>query len=110
MRVENEFIGNQLILRVDGELDLQTAEEFRRAAEEAMDRYRCYRLILNLKRVSFIDSSGLGAILGRYRRIAQRQGRMTIVVPPPHVQMVLEMAGIRKIIPFYSSEQKALAG
>lgn len=110
MRVENEFTGGQVILRVDGELDLQTAEEFRHAAEEAMDRHRCYRLVLNLRRVSFIDSSGLGAILGRYRRVAQRQGRMAIVAPPPHVQAVLEMAGIRKIIPIYSSEQKALAG
>lgn len=110
MQVDEELVDGWLILRLSGELDLNTADVFRRRAEEALDRHRCERLILNLKRVSFLDSSGLGAILGRYRRLAQRQGRMAIVAPAPHVQAVLDMAGIRKIIPVYPSEQKALAG
>lgn len=110
MLVEEEFANGYVILRLNGELDLNTADLFRWQAEEALERHRSERLILNLKRVSFIDSTGLGAILGRYRRVVQHAGRMVIVAPPPHVQAVLEMAGIRKIIPILSSEQKALAG
>lgn len=110
MHLEEELAGGFLIFRVKGELDLNTAEEFRRRAEDAMYQHRCYSLVLNLRKLDFLDSAGLGAILGRYRQVSQRQGRMVIVAPPTHIQTVLEMSGIRKIIPIFASEQKALAG
>lgn len=109
MHLEQELISGSLIFRIQGELDLQTAESFRRAVDDAIDRNRCYQVVFNMRKVSFIDSSGLGAILGRYRRVSQRHGRIAIVSPPPHVLTVLELSGIRKIIPVYGSEQKALA-
>ncbi len=110
MLVQEVFSAGHVILRLEGELDLGTAETFRRAAEEALERHGSYRLVLNLAGVSFIDSSGLGAILGRYRRIAQRQGRMALVAPPENVRAMLELSGVFKVIPIYDSEQKALAG
>ncbi len=109
MQLDHEIVAGNLVFRVQGELDLNTAERFRLYVDDAMDRHRCYQAVLNLRKVTFVDSSGLGAIIGRYRRIAQRQGTISIVSPPPHVLSVLELSGIKKIIPVYSSEQKALA-
>lgn len=110
MRVEETFAAGHVILRLGGELDMHTAEAFRRAAEDALERHGTYRLVVNLAGVSFIDSSGLGALLGRYRRIAQRQGKLALVAPPENVRAMLELSGVFKVIPVYDSEQKALAG
>ncbi len=66
MLVEEEFTRGHVILRLNGELDLDSADEFRRRAEDALERHGSRRLIVNMRKVSFIDSSGLGAILGRY--------------------------------------------
>lgn len=109
MDLEEEYLGGHVILRLAGELDLQAADGFRQRAEAAMERHDCNRLIVNMKKVSFIDSSGLGAILGRYRRIALRQGRMIIVGPPSHVRAVLEVSGVTRIIPVVATESRALA-
>lgn len=110
MHVEEDFQDGWLILRVSGELDLQTAASFRAAVDEALARHRCRQVVVNLKKVTFMDSSGLGALLSRFRTLAQRQGRMVLVGPQPQVQAVLEMAGVRRLIPIFPSEQKALAG
>jgi stage II sporulation protein AA (anti-sigma F factor antagonist) len=58
--------------------------------------------------VTFIDSSGLGVILGRYKRITQLGGTMTTVSLEPQVQRIFELAGLLKILTIYESEQKAL--
>lgn len=109
MTIDTELRDGHLIVRLAGEFDLRAADDFRRIAESALERHGCARMVLNLRKVSFIDSSGLGAILGRYRYIHQRRGVMFLVAPPPHVRAVLDLAGVAKLMPVYATEEKALA-
>ena len=108
MKIEQEVCDGSVILRLDGELDLASADPFRNAADRALAATGSRRLILNLEGVTFIDSSGLGAILGRYRRISQAGGKMGIIGAAPQVLTILELSGILKIIPLYDSEGQAL--
>lgn len=107
MKIDSEIAQDTVIMRLSGELDVHTAEIFKASADEFLDKGYS-NVILNLEEVSFIDSSGLGAILGRYKRISSNDGRMVIVKPKPHVRQVLELSGLRKIIPIYYSEKTAL--
>jgi len=100
-------VDDVLLVRVKGEMDLATADELRRAIDKKMEGENRH-LLLNLSHVSFIDSSGVGVILGRYRSIARRGGRMAIVQPQPQVKRVLEIAGLSRLVCFCCSEREAL--
>lgn len=110
MKIEVERRGETLIVRCQGELDLHTAIQFREEVEAYLQRYKTIcNLILNLDGVSFVDSSGLGVILGRYKEIRQRGGQMILVHLQPQVHRVFELSGLFKIMTLRRSEEEALA-
>lgn len=109
MRIDVESKNGVLVVRVEGELDAATAPVFREAVESALDKTMARDLILNLKGVGFIDSSGLGAILGRYRRVSQAGGRVCLGSVPSKTRRILDLSGIPRIIPIFESEAEALA-
>lgn len=104
MHMQQQLHGSDLIVRLEGELDLVAAEEFRRRVDQVLEHWEPAALYLDVRGVTFIDSSGLGAILGRYKRITQRQGRMVIVGAQPPVRHILELTGFPKIIPLLESD------
>lgn len=109
MKVETKRVGRALVVRCAGELDLASAPEFRRVIDEQLSEWEGLReIILNLGLVTFVDSSGLGAILGRYKRIQQRQGRMVLVEVPEPLRKLLEFSGIFKLLPNRETEADAL--
>jgi len=97
-----------VVARIAGELDCYTAPTLREVLDRELDASGAASLVLNLRDASFIDSSGLGAILGRYRRLAPGGGRVAVCEAQPSVRRVLELAGIPRIIPLYPSEEQAL--
>jgi stage II sporulation protein AA (anti-sigma F factor antagonist) len=108
MNVEFYKTKGTLVSRVYGELDLVTAEDFRVTVDRELEQEEVSKLVLNLRNVSFIDSSGLGVILGRYKRMVQKGGEMTIVEAKPQIHRILELSGIMRIMRVYSSESEAL--
>lgn len=106
--------GAALIVRPSGELDMRSAESFGRrvgeAVAEAVAVGGCRRVVLNLRRLTFLDSSGLGAILGLYRHVAEEGGTLAIAQPPPTVRAIIELSGIGGLVPLFPSEEHALGG
>ncbi|HYG58766.1 MAG TPA: anti-sigma factor antagonist [Symbiobacteriaceae bacterium] len=94
MSLDYQINGNNVVVRLGGELDLVLAAEFKRLVDDLLDRRKAKNLYVNLERVTFLDSSFLGALLGRYRRINQIGGRMGIVRPPAAIRPTLELSGI----------------
>ena len=110
MILQVEDKGCSLVARLTGEIDLQVADALRTALDRAMGERGTRHLVLNLSRVSLIDSSGLGVILGRYRRLLHSGGRVGLVGLAPTVRRVLELSGLLRIMREYASEGEALAG
>ncbi len=106
--VDLELKGSTLVVRPCGELDLGVADYFRSTVEAALDREQPQNLLFNLSKLSFIDSSGLGVLLGRYRRVVKNGGKVFLVAPQPQVRRVLDLSGILRIIDEYKSESEAL--
>ena len=75
MEIIFSVTGNILIAELFGELDHHGAERVRERIDKAMDSHRSQKLILDFTKVTFMDSSGIGMILGRYRRMGQRDGK-----------------------------------
>lgn len=97
-----------LIIRLVGELDHHTAEELRKQVEETIEKQSINHILLNLEELSFMDSSGLGVILGRYKRIKQHDGQMIICAISPSIYRLFELSGMFKILKIVDSEEQAL--
>lgn len=110
MPLEYQLTGESLVVRPAGELDLVAAAEFKQLVDDLIDRRRVRNLYVNLERVSFLDSSFLGALLGRYRRISGSGGRMGVVRAPGPVRPTLELSGVFRLMSEFQSESEALAG
>lgn len=109
MNISTQVKQGILLVRVEGELDMLGADEFRRRVDEALAVSQARHLLLSLKGVTFVDSSGLGAILGRYKKISGQGGQLLAANVRPQVVRIFEMAGLLKIIKLYGSEADALA-
>lgn len=108
MDIELKMIRNTLIIRLQGEFDLVNAENIRSLIDEKLQEKQINNLILNLNKVSFVDSSGLGVILGRYKKVKAKNGQMYIVGAQPVVKKILTLSGINKLIPLFSNEGEVL--
>lgn len=98
MTIIHTIQGNKVTVAVNGDLDLKTAGPLRESLDSLVERYRDKHLVLDLAEVDFIDSSGLGVILGRYRKLKSQGRALTLVGVKPGVRAVLELAGITTII------------
>ncbi len=96
-----------LVVKITGELDLVTANELRERLDKAIDEMFTKNLFLDLTCVNFIDSSGLGVILGRYRKIQEKRGIMVLYGMNSNIKRILELSGILSIIPAFNSENEA---
>lgn len=108
MQLEFEPRQDTLVVSVFGELDMLVADRFRAAVDARLEEgYR--NLVLDLSGVTFVDSSGLGVILGRFRRLNPAGGRMAIVGARPPVRRVLELSGLMRVMGIYRDRGQAVA-
>ena len=87
-----------LVATPQGDLDLAVADEFKLALQEALLKGHSRNLLLDLHKVTFIDSSGLGVILGRYRELQPLGGKIVIGGASEHVYKLLVASGLQRII------------
>lgn len=109
MHYSLEIAGKALIATLRGELDLHTSPKFKKEVTAYFDTHpQLKHLIINVKEMSFIDSSGLGVILGRYRELQTRGGRLYFVQANPQIKRLLKLSGIQKIAEFGNSTKEIL--
>ena len=108
MQITDERHGNTIVVRVAGELDVGTADQFRQRVDALLGEASLQRLVLNLSRVTFLDSTGLGAVLGRLRRMQEARREMAIVPPAGLGRTLLDVAALGRALPVFRSERAAL--
>lgn len=108
LNIEMEIIQDVLCVRLSGELDHHTADNLRVQLTKTLEGYDIRHIVLNLASLSFMDSSGLGVILGRYKQLKRLHGEMVVCEISPAIQRLFEMSGLFKIINLEPSEQFAL--
>ena len=82
---------------LDGELDHHTAAEIRTTIDDAVYEHKPALLVLDFKNVSFMDSSGIGLVLGRYKTISELDGELAIINTSPCIGKVMRLAGMERL-------------
>jgi len=95
------------VLAVVGELDLAAAPKVRQAVITAVGG-PSGDVVLDLSAVDFIDSSGLGIVIGALKRVRNRGGRLRVVAAEPQVVKVFELTELDRILPLAASVEEAV--
>jgi anti-sigma B factor antagonist len=108
-RIEEEPHGTGLVvLAIYGDTDLHVANELRGQLSSAIAG-RASSLVIDLTGVTFIDSMGLGALLGTMKRLQEKGGQFRLVVPAGDIRRVFEMTLLDRVFEIHATRDAALA-
>jgi len=96
------------LVAVRGDLDLHTAPELREALIRAIDEGRT-RLVVDLTETSYMDSSGLTALVVAHKRVRNRGGQLVVVNVDPSIGRTFEITGLHLLFPLVRERSEALA-
>lgn len=88
-----------LVIDLEGDIDHHGAYAVREEMDRRIIDARPKKVIMELSKVSFMDSSGLGLILGRLRTVNERGGKLYLRAPSARIVRILKMAGADRLIP-----------
>lgn len=97
-----------LILRLKGELDDVSVSDLRTRISNYIDSYKINHLVLNLAELTFLDSSGIGFVIGRYHQLRKRNGDITISNVNSKIERIIYISGLAKICKIRENEEAVL--
>lgn len=97
MEVRMDSTPDGMIARLSGELDHHGARQLREQVDTMVEKLKPPRLCLDFSGVSFMDSSGIGLIMGRYRLMQMYGGALTVTGMSARIRKVMELAGLDKL-------------
>jgi anti-sigma B factor antagonist len=97
------------VFDVAGELDLYTAAKLKERLRALSDQGRS-RIVVNLERVEFMDSTALGVLIGARKRARESDGEIALAAPTEPVRKVLSITGLDRVFPIRESVDEATSG
>lgn len=98
MAVEIKTNGEVITARLSGEIDHHNAVGLRKAIDNSIELNMPSLVILDFERVSFMDSSGIGLIMGRYKNLSKRGATLNICGASPYLYKMMRLSGIERIV------------
>ena len=108
MRINLEMYGQALLIKLSGELDHHSAEGIRAKIDQQIEKNEIKNIIFDLKDVHFMDSSGIGVVIGRYKKVQRKGGKAAVVNMSPRIEYIFKMSGLFNIIQKFENKKQAL--
>jgi anti-sigma B factor antagonist len=100
--------GGVAVVKVAGEVDVSTSGSLRDSLLRIITDENHHGLVVNLASVSFLDSTGLGVLVGIWHRVCATRGCLTLAAPSRQARSVLETTGLTRLLPIYDTEEAAV--
>lgn len=97
-----------MFVNLSGELDQSTADQVKLRLMTTLAAFDIKHIVFNLKALTFMDSSGIGIILGRYNQVKALGGRVFVIGMNPTVDKVFHLAGLNQIMTVIDDEKKMM--
>jgi anti-sigma B factor antagonist len=104
--LKTEEGGETLIFKLRGSLDIATAPTIRAALMDATDKGN-HHLIVDLTGLEFLDSTGLGVLIGAHRRTVERKGSFQLIVHEGPISRLLNITGLIAVFAVFNSLEDA---
>jgi len=102
--------GDTLIVSIKGELDHHTAEIARDRLDSLLEDKSLKNMVVDLSHLKFMDSSGIGVFIGRYKKLSERMGKLGAYGLNNHIRKIWEISGLHRIIDIYDNLEESLNG
>ena len=96
------------IVTVEGEIDIYTAPRLRELLTGLVSR-GSYQLVVNLDKVGFLDSTGLGVLVGGLKRVRAHDGSLDLVCTQQRILKLLKITGLTEVFGIYQTVDQAIA-
>jgi anti-sigma B factor antagonist len=104
-----EQLGDVWIATLNGEIDAFSAPSLREDLRLLIEEREARSLVIDLSAVTFLDSSGLGAVVGALRRLRERDGELRIVQPGSAASRIFEHTGLDAVLDLYPDRESAVS-
>jgi anti-sigma B factor antagonist len=102
-------VSDHVILEIGGEIDVYTAPRLRERLIEMVNAGEKH-VVVDLGRVEFLDSTGLGVLVGAHRRLKAREGSLNLVCPHERLLKVFRITGLDNVFDIHRSVEEATTG
>ena len=94
MDIRLEYIGKTLVVKLYGELDQSCASDIREKIDKEITLHSMKNLVMDFNNVEFMDSSGIGLIMGRYKLMKFLKGSLELVNVPQRIDRLIKLSGL----------------
>jgi len=106
--VNLEEVGGVTVIVLSGEVDVYSAPKLRDTIRNLVEEGK-YNLVVDLERVAFLDSTGLGVLVGGLKRVKPHQGDLGIICDQERILRIFRITGLTKVFPIYRTREELLA-
>ena len=99
--------GDRTIVAVGGEIDVYTAPKLREQLVDLVNAGR-YHLVVDMEGVEFLDSTGLGVLVGGLKRVRAHDGSLRLVCTQERILKIFRITGLTKVFPIHDTVSEAL--
>ncbi len=100
-------INTTLYLKLPAEIDHHSSQEIRERTEEYLQEGPIRSIVFDFSDTTFMDSSGIGALMGRYKRMKEKGGSVMVCGVNSRIRRILHISGIDALIPEWEEKQKS---
>lgn len=108
LSLTSHVVDQGVVVQVGGEVDVFTAPQLREQFAE-LTRAGHHHLIVDLEGVTFLDSTGLGVLIGALKRVRPHGGSVQVVTTHERIIKVFRITGLTRIFPVHASAEEAIA-
>ena len=106
--VKLESIGGFSLIGLSGEVDVYSAPKLRETIKDLVDEGK-YNIVVDLEKVAFLDSTGLGVLVGGLKRVKHHSGELGVICNQEKILRIFRITGLTKVFPIYRSRDELLA-
>lgn len=106
--METKSVEKNLIVKITGDIDHHVSSNIKEKIDREFKLSNCANIIFDLANVNFMDSSGIGMIIGRYKILEKSGGKIYIINVNEQLESIIEISGLKKIISFYNNLDEVL--
>lgn len=107
LNLEHRSVGERTVLRVAGEVDVYTAPKLREKLVQLVGDGH-HHIVVDMTDVDFLDSTGLGVLVGGLKRVLSHDGSLALVCDQERILKIFRITGLTKVFPIHSSLDEAL--
>ncbi len=107
MKIQTEKQGRNITVKFQGDIDHHSAGEIKEQLDQELELGSAKNLLFDLSDVKFMDSSGIGMMIGRYKLVANKGGKLVVFGMRNELKRIFELSGLQKIINRCNTKEEA---